>query len=112
MRKSRPINNWRRITESKLFFPIAALTIILIFDLLFIPNFFRITFQQGHLYGSLIDILRNSIPVVALSIGMTLVIATGGVDLSVGAIMAIVSSVAALLDQSVHHRYIIVRHSK
>ncbi len=36
-------------------------------------------------------------PVVALAIGMTLVIATGGVDLSVGAIMAIVSSVAALL---------------
>jgi simple sugar transport system permease protein len=36
-------------------------------------------------------------PVIALAIGMTLVIATGGVDLSVGAIMAIVSSVAALL---------------
>jgi ribose/xylose/arabinose/galactoside ABC-type transport system permease subunit len=35
--------------------------------------------------------------VIALAIGMTLVIATGGVDLSVGAIMAIVSSVAALL---------------
>jgi ribose/xylose/arabinose/galactoside ABC-type transport system permease subunit len=30
--------------------------------------------------------------VIALAIGMTLVIATGGVDLSVGAIMAIVSS--------------------
>jgi simple sugar transport system permease protein len=35
--------------------------------------------------------------VIALAIGMTLVIATGGVDLSVGATMAIVSSVAALL---------------
>jgi ribose/xylose/arabinose/galactoside ABC-type transport system permease subunit len=60
-------------------------------------QFFFITFQQGHLYGNLIDILRNSTPVIALSIGMTLVIATGGVDLSVGAIMAIVSSVAALM---------------
>lgn len=89
--------NWRRITESKLFFPLAALAIILLFDLIFIPNFFNISYQQSHLYGSLIDILRNSMPVVALSIGMTLVIATGGIDLSVGAIMAIVSSVAALL---------------
>ena len=89
--------NWRRITESKLFFPLAALAIILLFDLIFIPNFFNISYQQRHLYGSLIDILRNSMPVVALSIGMTLVIATGGIDLSVGAIMAIVSSVAALL---------------
>lgn len=97
MRQSTTAFNWRKITESKPFFPLAALVIILLFDLIFIPNFFRISFQQGHLYGSLVDILRNSIPVVALSIGMTLVIATGGVDLSVGATMAIVSSVAALL---------------
>jgi simple sugar transport system permease protein len=88
---------WKKVTESKLFFPLVALMLILLFDLMFIPNFFHITFQQGHLYGSLIDILRNSMPVIALAIGMTLVIATGGVDLSVGAIMAIVSSVAALL---------------
>jgi simple sugar transport system permease protein len=88
---------WSKITESKLFFPLVALVLILLFDLIFIPNFFHIAFQQGHLYGSLIDILRNSSPVIALAIGMTLVIATGGVDLSVGAIMAIVSSVAALL---------------
>ncbi len=97
MSRPRPLLNTRKITESKLFFPIAALALILLFDLLFIPNFFQITFQQGHLFGSLIDILRNSTPVIALALGMTLVIATGGVDLSVGAIMAIVSSVAALL---------------
>jgi ribose/xylose/arabinose/galactoside ABC-type transport system permease subunit len=97
MRQSKSSFDWRKIPESKLFFPIAALALILLFDLIFIPNFFHITFQQGHLFGSLIDILRNSMPVIAVAIGMTLVIATGGVDLSVGAIMAIVSSVAALL---------------
>jgi galactofuranose transport system permease protein len=97
MKQSKSSFDWRKITENKLFFPIAALLLILLFDLIFIPNFFSIRFQQGHLYGSLIDILRNSTPVIALAIGMTLVIATGGVDLSVGAIMAIVSSVAALL---------------
>ncbi len=97
MKQPKPSFHWRKITESKLFFPIAALALILLFDLITIPNFFRISFQQGHLYGNLIDILRNSTPVIALSIGMTLVIATGGVDLSVGAIMAIVSSVAAIL---------------
>jgi simple sugar transport system permease protein len=97
MRHSKPSFDFRKITESKLFFPIAALALILLFDLIFFPHFFRITFLQGHLYGDLIDILRNSTPVVALAIGMTLVIATGGVDLSVGAIMGIVSAVAALL---------------
>jgi ribose/xylose/arabinose/galactoside ABC-type transport system permease subunit len=97
MKKSKSSFEWRKVIESRLFFPLVALALILLFDLIFIPNFFHIAFQQGHLYGSLIDILRNSMPVVALAIGMTLVIATGGVDLSVGAIMAIVSSVAALL---------------
>ncbi len=97
MRPSKNSLDWKKITENKLFFPLAALVLILLFDLIFIPNFFSLTFQQGHLYGSLIDILRNSTPVIALAIGMTLVIATGGIDLSVGAIMAIVSSVAALL---------------
>jgi simple sugar transport system permease protein len=53
--------------------------------------------RQGHLYGSLIDILRNSAPIILLAIGMTVVIATGGVDLSVGAVMAISASVAAIL---------------
>ena len=53
--------------------------------------------RDGHLYGSLVDILRNSAPTVVLAIGMTLVIATGGVDLSVGAVMAISASVACIL---------------
>ena len=70
---------------------------ILLFDLVFIPGFFEMDMRQGHLYGSLIDILRNSAPTVVLAIGMTIVIATGGVDLSVGAVMAISASVACIL---------------
>jgi ribose/xylose/arabinose/galactoside ABC-type transport system permease subunit len=97
MTRFRPSFDFRKSIESKLFFPIVSLALILLFDLILIPNFLSVSFQQGHLYGNLIDILRNSMPVVALAIGMTPVIATGGVDLSVGAIMAIVSSVAALL---------------
>ncbi len=89
--------SWRRITESKLFFPLLTLAIILLFDLITIPGFFNFQVRNGNLYGSLIDILRNASTVMLLSIGMTLVIATGGVDLSVGAIMAIAASVAALL---------------
>ena len=88
---------WRSIIESRLFFPLVALAIILLFDLIFIPGFFRMETREGNLYGSLIDILRNGSTVSLLAIGMTLVIATGGVDLSVGAVMAIAASVAALL---------------
>ena len=87
----------RKVTESRLFFPFVALALILLFDLIFVPGFFKIESKEGNLYGSLIDILRNGSTVSLLAIGMTLVIATGGVDLSVGAVMAIAASVAAVM---------------
>jgi simple sugar transport system permease protein len=90
-------SRWRRITESRLFLPSVVLVLILLFDFLFIPGFFRIDNRDGNLYGSLIDILRNGSTVSLLAIGMTLVIATGGVDLSVGAVMAIAASTAGIL---------------
>lgn len=88
---------WRRAVESRLLLPIAALVLILFFDFVFIPGFFSLSVKDGHLYGSVVDILRNSAPTVILAMGMTLVIATGGVDLSVGATMAIAASVACIL---------------
>jgi simple sugar transport system permease protein len=63
----------------------------------FHAGFFNFTVRDGRLYGSVIDILNRAAPVMLLSLGMTLVIATGGVDLSVGAVMAITGATAALL---------------
>jgi ribose/xylose/arabinose/galactoside ABC-type transport system permease subunit len=83
--------------DSRLLPPLAVLALIFLFDLIFIPGFFDMEIRQGHLFGGLIDILRNSAPIILLAIGMTVVIATGGVDLSVGAVMAISASVAAIL---------------
>jgi ribose/xylose/arabinose/galactoside ABC-type transport system permease subunit len=88
---------WRSLTESRLFFPLTALFLILLFDFIFIPGFFAIENRDGNLHGSLIDIFRNGSTVMLLAVGMTLVIATGGVDLSVGAVMAIAASVAGIL---------------
>ena len=87
----------RSTVESKLLFPIIALGMILLFDLVFEPGFFNLQTIDGHLYGNLVDIPRNGATIMLLALGMTLVIATGGVDLSVGAVMAISASVAALL---------------
>ena len=87
----------RSITQSRLFFPLVALSLILLFDFIFIPGFFNIENRSGNLHGSLIDIMRNGSIVMLLAIGMTLIIATGGVDLSVGATMAIAASVAGIL---------------
>jgi simple sugar transport system permease protein len=83
-----------RLTESKLFFPIIVLALILLFDLIFDPGFFELGSSTATSWASN---LPNGSTIMLLAIGMTLVIATGGVDLSVGAVMAISASVAAIL---------------
>lgn len=97
MRQSKSSFKWKKITEGNIFYPIIILVLILLFDLFFVPGFFKIASREGNLYGSLIDIMRNGAVVMILGIGMTLVIATGGIDLSVGAVMAIAASVAAIM---------------
>jgi len=87
---------WQRMTKHYLFWPLAALAVLLLFNLIYNPGFFSIRIQGGHLYGSLIDILNYGSPLMLVSIGMTLVIATGGIDLSVGSLVAISGAVACL----------------
>ena len=72
-----------------------ALALILLLIRLVFPDFFSLEIQNGRLYGSLIDILNRGAPVALLAVGMTVVIATKGIDLSVGAVMAICGAVAA-----------------
>lgn len=75
--------------------PLAALGILLLFNVIFTENYLSISVVDGRLTGYLIDIFRDGSTVMLLAIGMTLVIATGGVDLSVGAIMAITAVISA-----------------
>ncbi|WP_323914531.1 galactofuranose ABC transporter, ATP-binding protein YtfT [Aeromonas caviae] len=80
----------------------AALVCVLLINALVADNFFAIHIQDGRLFGSLIDILNRCAPVALLSLGMTLVIATGGIDLSVGAVMAINGATMASLATGGH----------
>jgi simple sugar transport system permease protein len=83
-----------RFVRHSLFWPTLALVLLLLLNLTRTPDFFSIRVQDGHLYGSLIDILRNGAPTLLIALGMTLVIATRGIDLSVGAVVAISGAVA------------------
>lgn len=85
------------LTRNRAFWPIFALLLILLGNRLIAPDFFNIEVVEGRIFGSLIVILIRGAPVVLLSIGMTLVIATKGIDLSVGAVIAISGAVAAVL---------------
>ena len=86
-----------RMRESRLFWPLVALILIFIFDAFFAPGFFKIGILDGHLFGNLIDVFNNAAPLMLVALGMTLVIATGGVDLSVGAVIAISAGMGAVL---------------
>lgn len=77
--------------------PLAALALLLAFNALLTPGFFSLEVRDGRLYGVLVDILNHGSRVAIVALGMTLVIATGGVDLSVGAVVAISGAIAATL---------------
>jgi ribose/xylose/arabinose/galactoside ABC-type transport system permease subunit len=93
---------FRRFRESQIFWPLVAWVLILVFDAIVEPGFFRLGIIEDpvygkHLYGNLVDIFNNGAPLMLVAIGMTLVIATGGVDLSVGAVIAISAAMGAVL---------------
>ena len=92
----------KRFRDSQVFWPLVAWIIILVFDAIIDPSFFRIGILDDpvygkHLYGNMVDIFNNGAPLMLVAIGMTLVIATGGVDLSVGAVIAISAAMGAVL---------------
>ena len=79
----------------RLAWPLITLALLLVVNTVFNDSFLHIEWRDGHLYGSLIDILNRAAPLVLVSLGMTMVIATRGIDISVGAVVAIAAAVAA-----------------
>ena len=87
----------KRFTQHPLFWPAITLALLLVASSLFNPSFLALSWHEGHLYGSGIDILNRAAPLMVVSLGMTLVIAVRGLDISVGAVVAISAAVAALM---------------
>jgi ribose/xylose/arabinose/galactoside ABC-type transport system permease subunit len=86
MTSTRPLDRFR---SSGVLWPLVALLVLLAANAVVRPSFLALRFQGGHLYGSLVDILKNGAPTMLIALGMCLVIATRGIDLSVGAVVAI-----------------------
>ena len=76
---------------------LAILGAILLLDRLVNPSFFNLALIDGRVVGSAVDVLDRAAPVGLLALGMAPVIATRGIDLSVGAVMAIAGAVAAVM---------------
>ncbi|MBQ6973123.1 MAG: ABC transporter permease [Synergistaceae bacterium] len=84
------------LMQSKVTWAVIAEALILLVCFVIRPDFFSISYQPstGMLYGSLIDIVNRSAEITIISMGMTLVIALGGTDLSVGALVAVAGAIA------------------
>jgi simple sugar transport system permease protein len=86
-----------RLVAHQLFWPVTTLVVLLAISAMANPSFLRIDWVDGHLRGNLLDVLNHAAPLMLVAIGMTLVIAIRGLDISVGAVVAISAAVAALM---------------
>lgn len=83
--------------DAKTLAPVVSLFLLILGTSLVTPGFLNISIVDGHVYGSLVDILHRSTPTLLVAIGMAVVIGTKGIDLSVGSIIAICGAVTAVL---------------
>jgi galactofuranose transport system permease protein len=87
----------RNLTRYKIIWPLIALAVLMMLNLIVMPEFFSMEVRDGKLYGNLTDIMKNATPLVIIAIGMTLVIAVEGIDISVGSVLAIAGAMALFL---------------
>ncbi len=84
----------KKITHTSLFLPIICLCVVLLANIIQTPDFFNISIKNGVLYGYVIDVINRGSELVILAAGMTLVTAaSGGQDISVGAVMAVAAAI-------------------
>ncbi len=84
-----------RLSGSQAFWPVIIFLAIILFNTIMTRGeFLTISIVDGHFYGRIIDIFRNGGKLMILAAGMTMVLATGGTDISVGSVMAISGAIA------------------
>lgn len=95
---NKAIKRIKKLTEYRLFLPIFCLILVLFSNLIKTPGFFEVTIKNGVLYGYIIDVINRASDLVILSVGMTLVVAaSGGTDISVGAVMSVAGAVCCYI---------------
>ena len=73
----------KRLTRHQMFIPLAALALLVLFNLIADPSFFAVSIKENSLgnpvlSGNIISVLDNASELVILAIGMTLVTASSG----------------------------------
>ena len=89
----------KKITSARLFLPIVCLIAVLLLNVIRTPDFFNVSIRNGVLYGYIVDVINRASELVILAIGMTLVTAASGGQVSVNDYQnpVILAVIAALL---------------
>jgi len=95
MDKTKNESSFAKFYSMAIFWPLMCLVTIIFINFVINPGFLKIEMKDGHLFGSLIDILNRAAPLILISLGMTIVIAVQGIDISVGSVIAISACVSA-----------------
>ncbi|WRS30673.1 ABC transporter permease [Actinomycetaceae bacterium MB13-C1-2] len=83
----------KKLLRNQLFW--ASLVLIVLVAVVLLNNqSASIGFSNGKLTGPIIDLFIFVPPILMIAVGMTLVIATSGIDLSVGSVMAVAGAVS------------------
>ena len=85
-----------RVVRIPWFWGIVGIILLLLVNTIADPSYLAVGVNPttGMLTGNVLDILRVSAPIIMIALGMTFVIATSGIDLSVGGRMAVGGAVA------------------
>lgn len=98
----------RWLVGQRALWPFVALALILAFNGIISPGFFNVRIVEGRLFGNVIDILYRATPTALVALGMAIVIGTRGIDLSVGAIIAIVGATMAWRIQAGDSHFVVL----
>ncbi|MCW3493433.1 ABC transporter permease [Microbacterium sp. SSM24] len=90
------MNRVKTALRTPWFWAIVGIALLLLINSIKNPAYLAVSVNPttGMLTGNVLDILRVSAPIIMIALGMTFVIATGGIDLSVGSMMAVGGAVA------------------
>jgi ribose/xylose/arabinose/galactoside ABC-type transport system permease subunit len=90
------MNRVKTALRTPWFWALVGIALLLLVNTLKNPAYLAVSVNPttGMLTGNVLDILRVSAPIIMIALGMTFVIATGGIDLSVGSMMAVGGAVA------------------
>ncbi|KQR26412.1 ABC transporter permease [Microbacterium sp. Leaf151] len=95
---------FKSLLRTPWFWGIIGIVLLLSLNVIKDPTYLSVGINPttGQLSGNLLDILRVSAPIIMIALGMTFVIATKGIDLSVGSIMAVGGAAAMELLRSIN----------